>query len=86
MPKTISSFELTLNSRPHHQTLTNWFYGELRSPFLKADLRRAPGCRRPEISPASMGSRGERSSAFSSVCKPRGMYPAVLDSVRGSIV
>src|SRR6185312_6151655 len=45
MPKTISSFELTLKSRPGHQTLTNWLYGELRSAIL--DGRLAPGVRLP---------------------------------------
>ncbi len=45
MPKVISSFELTLNSRSHHQTLTNWLYGELRSAIL--DGRLAPDTRLP---------------------------------------
>ena len=45
MPKTVSSFELTLKSRPRHQTLTNWLYGELRSAIL--DGRLAPGARLP---------------------------------------
>jgi GntR family transcriptional regulator/MocR family aminotransferase len=45
MPKTISSFELTLKDRPHHQTLTNWLYGELRSAIL--DGRLAAGARLP---------------------------------------
>lgn len=45
MPKAISSFELTLKSRPRHQTLTNWLYGELRSAIL--DGRLAPGARLP---------------------------------------
>jgi GntR family transcriptional regulator/MocR family aminotransferase len=45
MPKTVSSFELTLKSRPPHQTLTNWLYGELRSAIL--DGRLAPGARLP---------------------------------------
>lgn len=45
MPKTISSFELTLKSRSRHQTLTNWLYGELRSAIL--DGRLAPGARLP---------------------------------------
>lgn len=39
MPKTISSFELTLNSRPHDQTLTSWLYGELRRAILEGRLR-----------------------------------------------
>lgn len=38
MPKAISSFELTLNSRPRHQTLTNWLYGELRLAILEGRL------------------------------------------------
>jgi len=45
MPKAVSSFELTLKSRPRHQTLTNWLYGELRSAIL--DGRLAPGARLP---------------------------------------
>ena len=45
MPKAISSFELTLKSRSRHQTLTNWFYGELRSAIL--DGRLASGARLP---------------------------------------
>jgi GntR family transcriptional regulator/MocR family aminotransferase len=38
MPKSISSFELTLKSRPRHLTLTNWLYGELRSAILEGRL------------------------------------------------
>ena len=45
MPKSISSFELTLKTRPRHQTLTNWLYGELRSAIL--DGRLAQGARLP---------------------------------------
>jgi GntR family transcriptional regulator/MocR family aminotransferase len=45
MPKAISSFELTLKSRPHHQTLTHWLYGELRSAILEGRL--VPGARLP---------------------------------------
>jgi len=45
MPKAISSFELTLKSRPRHQTLINWLYGELRSAILEGRL--APGARLP---------------------------------------
>ena len=45
MPKAVSSFELTLKSRPRHQTLTNWLYGELRSAIL--DGRLAAGARLP---------------------------------------
>jgi GntR family transcriptional regulator/MocR family aminotransferase len=45
MPKSISSFELTLKSRPPHLTLTNWLYGELRSAILEGRL--ATGARLP---------------------------------------
>ena len=45
MPKAVSSFELTLKSRPRHQTLTNWLYGEMRSAILEGRL--APGARLP---------------------------------------
>jgi len=45
MPKTISSFELTLNSRPRHQTLTAWLYGEVRLAIL--DGRLGAGTRLP---------------------------------------
>ena len=45
MPKTVSSFELTLNSRPQHQTLTSWLYGELRCAILESRL--GPGTRLP---------------------------------------
>lgn len=45
MPKAVSSFELTLNNRPQHQTLTNWLYGELRHAILEGRL--APGTRLP---------------------------------------
>ena len=45
MPKAVSSFELTLKSRPRHQTLTSWLYGELRSAILEGRL--APGARLP---------------------------------------
>jgi GntR family transcriptional regulator/MocR family aminotransferase len=45
MPKTVSSFELTLRSRPRHHTLTHWLYCELRSAIL--DGRLAPGTRLP---------------------------------------
>ncbi|HEU5352339.1 MAG TPA: PLP-dependent aminotransferase family protein [Terracidiphilus sp.] len=45
MPKTISSFELTLKSRSRHQTLTRWLYGELRSAILEGRL--AAGARLP---------------------------------------
>ena len=45
MPKTISSFELTLNNRPQDQTLTSWLYQDLRSAILAGRLR--PGARLP---------------------------------------
>jgi GntR family transcriptional regulator/MocR family aminotransferase len=45
MPKAISSFELTLKSRPRRQTLTVWLYSELRSAIL--DGRLATGARLP---------------------------------------
>lgn len=45
MRKTVSSFELTLNSRSRDQTLTSWQYGELRSAILVGRL--APGARLP---------------------------------------
>ena len=45
MPKTISTFEFTLNSRPQNQTLTRWLYGELRLAILQRRLR--PGTRLP---------------------------------------
>ena len=45
MPKAVSSFELTLKSRPNQQTLTSWLYGELRSAILGGRL--ATGSRLP---------------------------------------
>src|SRR4051794_39300426 len=45
MPKAISSFELTLDSRPRHQTLTSWLYSQLRLAILEGRLR--PGTRLP---------------------------------------
>ncbi len=45
MPKTISSFELTLNTRPQNQTLTTWLYAELRRAILEGRL--GPGVRLP---------------------------------------
>ena len=45
MPKAISSYELTLDSRPHNQTLTSWLYAELRAAILHGRL--APGTRLP---------------------------------------
>src|SRR3954463_496458 len=45
MAKAISSFELTLDERPQHQTLTNWLYAQLRAAVLEGRLR--PGARLP---------------------------------------
>ena len=45
MPKTISSFELTLGRRRPQETLTTWLYRELRSAIL--DGRLAPETRLP---------------------------------------
>ena len=45
MPKTVSSFEFTLDSCPKNQTLTGWLYGELRGAIL--DGRLATGTRLP---------------------------------------
>jgi GntR family transcriptional regulator/MocR family aminotransferase len=45
LPKTVSSFEFTLDSRPENQTLTGWLYGELRSAILEGRL--ALGTRLP---------------------------------------
>jgi GntR family transcriptional regulator/MocR family aminotransferase len=45
VPKTVSSFELTLNSRRQHQTLTSWLYEELRLAILESRL--GPGTRLP---------------------------------------
>lgn len=48
MSKTISSFELTLNRRQPHQTLTNWLYRELCNAILDGRLcagSRLPGSR-----------------------------------------
>ena len=45
MPKAVSSFEVTLNSRLQHQTLTSWLYGELRLAILEGRL--GPGTRLP---------------------------------------
>ncbi|HEY6243776.1 MAG TPA: PLP-dependent aminotransferase family protein [Pyrinomonadaceae bacterium] len=45
MPKAISSYELTLDSRPDNQTLTSWLYAELRAAILHGRL--APGTRLP---------------------------------------
>jgi GntR family transcriptional regulator / MocR family aminotransferase len=45
LPKTVSSYELTLGARPRDQTLTRWLYGELRLAILEGRL--APGTRLP---------------------------------------
>jgi len=45
LPKTVSSFEFTLDSCPKNQTLTGWLYGELRGAIL--DGRLATGTRLP---------------------------------------
>lgn len=45
MPKTVSSFELTLSSRAPQQTLSDWLYAELRRSILEGRLR--PGTRLP---------------------------------------
>lgn len=45
LPKTVSSFEFTLDNRPEDQTLTGWLYGELRSAILEGRL--AAGTRLP---------------------------------------
>jgi GntR family transcriptional regulator / MocR family aminotransferase len=45
MPKAISSFELTLDNRPQHQTLTSWLYTQLRLAIFEGRLR--PGTRLP---------------------------------------
>ena len=45
MPKAISSFELTLDSRLPHQTLTSWLYAQLRLAIIEGRLR--PGSRLP---------------------------------------
>jgi GntR family transcriptional regulator/MocR family aminotransferase len=45
MPKSISSFELTLGTRTPHQTLTNWLFAQLRVAVIEGRLR--PGARLP---------------------------------------
>jgi GntR family transcriptional regulator/MocR family aminotransferase len=35
VPKTVSSFELTLHDRQSHQTLSSWLYAELRNAILE---------------------------------------------------
>jgi GntR family transcriptional regulator/MocR family aminotransferase len=39
MPKAISSFELTLDNRPPHQSLTSWLYSQLRLAIFEGRLR-----------------------------------------------
>jgi len=39
MPKSISSFELTLDNRPQHQTLTSWLYAQLRLAIIEGRIR-----------------------------------------------
>jgi GntR family transcriptional regulator / MocR family aminotransferase len=39
MPKSISSFELTLDSRPRHQTLSSWLYAQLRLAIIEGRLK-----------------------------------------------
>ncbi|HEY7212371.1 MAG TPA: PLP-dependent aminotransferase family protein [Bryobacteraceae bacterium] len=39
MSKAISSFELMLDSRPPHQTLTSWLYSQLRLAIIEGRLR-----------------------------------------------
>jgi GntR family transcriptional regulator/MocR family aminotransferase len=38
VPKTASSFELTLHNRKPQETLTGWLYGELRGAILERRL------------------------------------------------
>jgi GntR family transcriptional regulator/MocR family aminotransferase len=38
VPKAVSSFELTLNSRSQHQSLTSWLYAELRLAIIEGRL------------------------------------------------
>jgi GntR family transcriptional regulator/MocR family aminotransferase len=45
LPKTVSSYELTLGTRRRDQTLTRWLYGELRLAILEGRL--VPGTRLP---------------------------------------
>ncbi|MGI9070793.1 MAG: GntR family transcriptional regulator [Bryobacteraceae bacterium] len=45
MPKTISSLDLTLNSRLPDQSVTDWLYRELRRAILEGRL--PPGTRLP---------------------------------------
>lgn len=39
MPKAISSFELALDNRPPHQTLTTWLYSQVRLAIVEGRLR-----------------------------------------------
>jgi len=39
MPKAVSSFELTLDNRPPHQTLSSWLYAQLRLAIVEGRLR-----------------------------------------------
>jgi GntR family transcriptional regulator / MocR family aminotransferase len=39
MPKSISAFELTLESRPRHQTLSQWLYAQLRLAIIERRLK-----------------------------------------------
>jgi GntR family transcriptional regulator / MocR family aminotransferase len=45
LPKTVSTYELTLGPRPRHQTLASWLYGELRLAIVESRL--GPGTRLP---------------------------------------
>jgi len=45
LPKAITSYELSLNTRQPNQTLTNWLYAELRTAILHGRL--SPGTRLP---------------------------------------
>ena len=65
MTKAVSSFELTLSSRPQGQTLTDWLYAELRGAILEGRLR--PGTRLPasrDFARLHRLSRGTVVSAF----------------------
>lgn len=39
MAKAVSALELTLDTRPENQSLTNWLYGQLRSAIIEGRLR-----------------------------------------------
>jgi GntR family transcriptional regulator / MocR family aminotransferase len=45
LPKIVSTFQLTLNERSDHQTLTAWLYAEMRLAILEGRL--GPGLRLP---------------------------------------